>query len=45
MTVERWTLPASGFRGTKSSDPRFHAMLTEDGARVLFHREAYDQIN
>jgi hypothetical protein len=29
----------------KRSDPCFRAVLTEDGAQVLFNREAYDEFN
>ena len=35
----------STFRNYTHSELRFRAVLTEDGAQVLFHREAYDEFN
>jgi hypothetical protein len=35
----------STFRNYTHSEPRFRALLTEDGARVLFHREAFDPLD
>ena len=33
------------FRNYTRSEPRFRALLTEDGAQMLFHREAYGEFS
>ena len=43
--LQNGTYTLASMHNCINTEVRFRALLTEDGARVLFHREAFDPLD